>query len=296
MKAKEIGLLVLIILVGVGFHYLQDLSLWIDDWEIGFPLSGHPFLFEDQSTLDPAEILEINNSHGSIQIEGSNTEKFSLVLEKKVWEKSQERAGKLAEEIKLITNRQGQQLILTTNRQDFKKKNFATNFRLIVPETTRIKVKNSFGLVRISKVKEVEVSNAHGQVEVFEISGQIQVTNSFAPISATDIAGACEVQTRHSSVTLSRIAGPVKLDCAHERVELFDLKSSLNLSSTHSPIQAARITGPSEITGSYERISVSESGPATIKAHHSPVEIDTLSGNLEIETSYEQIKLSRIDG
>lgn len=296
MKTKEILLLILIILIGVGFHYLSDLKIKIDEWDLDFPFRGESYQFEEHSIEAPADILEIINSHGSIQIEGSETGEIEIIFEKKVWRKNEQEAREIADRIKLLSTRDNQKLVLTTNRDSFRKKNFATSFRVRVPADTRIAIKNSYGLVRLARVKEVDLENRHGRVEIIEISGAVRVKNSYEKVSIMDVSGDCHLETRHSSARLSRIEGPVQLDCAHENLELFDLNNNLKIQSRHTRIKALRVAGPLEISGSYELISLNEIGSAVVRGHHSPLEIDGVRGNLDLETSYERVRISNLEG
>ncbi len=296
MKAKEVLLLIFIVVVGVGLHYLDELRLTIDDWEVDFPFRGESYLFEEVRTEAPAYTLEIINSHGSLQVEGGQVQEIEITFEKRVWRKTEQEAREIADQIKLLSTRDAQRLLLTTNRDTFRKKNFSTGFRVRVPSNTRIVVRNSYGLVRIAGVKEVELENRQGRVDIVEVSGPVRVSNSHDKVSIMDVEGECRLETKHSSALLSRIAGPVLIDCAYENLELFDLKSTLDLKSRHTRIKAVRIAGPSKISGSYELISLSETGPANIIGHHSPVEVDTARGRLEIETSYERIRLADLEG
>ncbi|MCX8160908.1 MAG: DUF4097 domain-containing protein [Candidatus Saccharicenans sp.] len=296
MKVKEVLLLIFIVVVGVGLHYLDDLKLTIDDWEVGFPFRGQAYQFEEARTESPVDSLEIINSHGSVQIEGVETQEIEIVLEKRVWRKTEEEARQVADQIKLLSTRNGQRLLLTTNRDTFSKKNFTTSFRVRVPAKTGIVVRNSFGLVRIAGVREVELENQHGRVDIVEISGPVRVINSYEKVSIMDVDGECRLETKHSSALLSRIAGPVQVSCAYQSLELFDLKNNLSLESRHTSIKAVRITGASKISGSYELISLSQTGPVVVRGHHSPVEIDTARGQVEIETNYEPIRLADLEG
>lgn len=296
MKAKEVLLLIFIVVVGVGLHYLDNLRLTIDDWGVNFPFRGESYLFEEVRTEAPVGTLEIVNSHGSLQIEGVETQAIEIVFEKRVWRKTEPEAREIADQIKLLSTRDAQRLLLTTNRDTFRKKNFSTSFRVRVPSDTRIVIRNSYGLVRIAGVKEVELENRQGRVDIVEVSGPVRVNNSHEKVSIMDVDGECRLETKHSSALLSRIAGPVLIDCAYENLELFDLKNTLDLKSRHTRIKAVRIAGPSKISGSYELISLSETGPAIISGHHSPVEVDTARGRLEIETSYERIRLADLEG
>jgi len=296
MKAKEVLLLILIIVAGVSLYYLEDLRVKIDNWDLEFPFSGNSYLFEEHLIEPPAEILEINNSHGNIEIEGTDTPEIAITFEKKVWRQNEQLARETANELKLLSTRERNRLILTTNRDTFRKKNFSTSFRIKVPREIRVMVQNSFGTVKISKVKAAELNNKQGKVEIMEIAGPLQATNSYEKLSVLDVQGNCQIETKHSSALLSRIEGEVRINCAYENLELFDLKSSLHLNSRHTRIKAIKIAGPSEIYGTYEQIILSESGPAIIKGQHSPLEIDTVKGPLEVETTYEKIRLERIEG
>ncbi|MGQ9801142.1 MAG: DUF4097 family beta strand repeat-containing protein [Candidatus Saccharicenans sp.] len=296
MRAKEVLLLILIVVLGVGLHYLDDLKLKIDDWDLEFPFRGESYLYEEQLTEAPAEILEINNSQGSIQVEGSQRPDIAIIFEKRVWRKSEAEAREVADQIKLLTTRDGNRLVLTTNRNTFRRKNFSSSFKLLVPAETRIKIRNSHGLVRVAGTSQVDLENSHGRVDIIEISGSARVSNSYEKVSIMDVAGECHLETKHSSALLSRIEGPVTIDCAHQKLELFDLKNSLIIQSRHTLIKAVRIAGPTEITGSYELISLNEIGPAVVRGHHSPIEIDEARGDLNLETSYERIKLADIQG
>lgn len=296
MRAKEILLLILIVALGIGLHYLDDLKIKIDDQDLQFPFRGESYRYEERLVEAPAEILEINNSLGSLQIEGSQRPDLAITLEKRVWRKSEPEARKLAEQIRLLASREGNKLILTTNRNIFRRKNFTTGFKLQVPNGTRVKIKNSHGLVRVARINQVEVENSHGRVDIIEISGPVRVSNSYENVSIIDVAGECFLETRHSSALLSRVAGPVTIDCAHQKLELFDLKNALKIQSRHTVIKAIRIAGPAEIDGSYELISLNEIGPAVVRSHHSPIEIEVARGDVNLETSYERIKLADIRG
>ena len=300
MKAKEVIILLLIILAGVGLHYLEDWDstlkdTWLDD-SFAFKLGNRSYEFEENQNLEPADILEVINSHGQVQIEGGDYQDISLTLKKTIREKSEKQAAQLATELKLQTKRDGPKLILSTNRNDFRRKAFSVDFMLKVPASTVITVSNSFGPARISGVKQVEVHNDHGQVDLLDIRGGVKASNSFEKLSCLDIEGACQIATSHSPVSLVRIGGPVSLKASFEEIEFIDLKDSLKVTARHSPVKALRVAGPIELENSYEPVYISDSGPTVIRGHHSEVEIDNLNGQVEIVSSYEPISLKRING
>jgi hypothetical protein len=296
MKVKEVIWLILIILGGVGIYYLQNFQLQIDDWEI-IPFSkGKVYQFEENLSLEPSSTIEILNSHGQVEIEGSERNNIDVKLEKKIWRQNEESARTVAEQLKILTSKNGERLIISTNRDRLRKRNFSTDFKIYVPQNLKIKITNSHGAVRISRVREADVSNYHGRVEINEVTGSVRAVNSYEPLAIMDIGGESQIETNYSTLLLSRLSGPITVNCAHEEVRLFELHAPLHFFSKHSRIKAVGLAGPSEISGTYEPISIAESGSLRIEGHHSPIEIDNLKGKLEIETSYEHIRLSRIEG
>lgn len=296
MKAKEVILLIFIILLGVGFHYLQDFRISVDSWSFGH-LKGQPYTFEENLILSPSKTLEILNDHGQVEVQGAEVNEISITLEKRVWARNAEEARNIAGKLQILTTESEDNRVISSNRNTFRKKSFETGFRLTVPYKTAVRIKNSHGPVRVLRVQEAEVTNKHDKVDIFEISGPVKVVNAFDDVSITDISGSCQVEASHASLLLSRVTGPVQVDCAHEEIELFDLRNSLNLESRHSKINAVKIAGPADISGSYEPISLTEStGAISIKGHHSPITVDNLKGTLKIENIYEPVKISNIEG
>ncbi len=151
MKAKEIFLLIFIILIGMSLTQVYKGDFHLDwGWGDGLLFGYEKFVFEDTEEIEsplPGE-LRIRNSHGSVEIFGSDEENITISFEKRIWRKDETTAQEIAEQLKMFTELEDQALNISTNRQEFRRKNIETHFFIRVPKGMNVTVINSYGLVR----------------------------------------------------------------------------------------------------------------------------------------------------
>jgi len=263
MKAKEIFLLIFIILVGVSITqvYKGDFDL---DWGWGDSiLFGYEkFVFEETEEIEsplPGE-LRIRNSHGSIEIFGSDEENITISFEKRIWRKDEVEAREVAEQLKMIIDKGEQTLNLSTNRQEFRRKKIETHFVISVPEGMNVTVVNSYGLVRTERVGHTDITNRYGEVY------------------ASDIRGTLVVSNRHGSLTME------------------DITNDVLIRTPYSKIYGWNISGALDIENSYEKIELTDVGPVKIVANQSLIDIDGANGNINISNRYNKVRLKNING
>ena len=87
MKAKEIILLILIIVVGILFHqiYTGEIDVYFD-FDDDAMLFSNEFDFEDYQEFEPPfpSLIQVVNSHGNIDILRTDEEKMTVTLRKKI--------------------------------------------------------------------------------------------------------------------------------------------------------------------------------------------------------------------
>ncbi|MEE9389651.1 MAG: hypothetical protein V3U91_00250, partial [Candidatus Aminicenantaceae bacterium] len=136
MRAKEILVLILIIGAGIIFYHAQTGKLHIDwDIEDHIYFSLEEYISEESQEIQPPfpALLEIDNSRGDIEIHGAEEEKITIRFQKVIWRKNEEKAKEVSEKLKMIVNRDADKLTFSTNRDEFRRKNFETNFRISLP-------------------------------------------------------------------------------------------------------------------------------------------------------------------
>ncbi len=299
MKFREILLLGLLLVAGLVIYQVQtghwDLQfLWDEDF-IGL---GREFTYEVTEDFDtplPSSI-EIVNSHGWVVIEGTDRESAQLTFRKRVRRKDEAAAREIADRIRYFVERSEERLSFSTNREEFRKRNFETGFILTVPRGTSVTVNNSYGEVRLSDVREATVDNRHGSVALARIEDFASVDNSYEDVDVEYVGGGCRIITKHSEVKTFSIAGGLIIENRYGRIRIEDAGQSVEIRAEHTEIRGRRIPGTVDIETSYENITLGEVGETRIRARHSSVDADDVRGDLDVQTTHERVKATNVRG
>ncbi len=299
MKVKEILLLIFIIIAGVVFYYAQTGKFHIE-WNLGdyFFFGGEEFTFEESQVIDPPlpPLFKISNAHGIVEIQGTEESQMTISFQKKIWRKNEEEAKKVSRELQMKIQKNDLQIWLTTNREEFRRRNFETNFKITLPRNMDIEVQNSYGLVSVSKVRSASVNNRHGKIIASDIDGKLTLQNSYEDVEIGNVSADCNIESRHSDIMANGIKGKATIIHKYGKIHLEDVSNGVMIDGSHSEIFGQRISGSSEAKSSYEKISLIDVGPTKIDGHHCDLEIDGAKEYLEIIDSYGTIKLSNIEG
>ena len=299
MKAKEIFLLIFIILVGVFITQVHTGKLDLDfGWEDSMLFGYDEFVFEETEEIESslAEELHIRNSHGSIEIFGTDEDKITISFKKKIWRKEEAEAQDIANQLKMNIDNNGLTLNISTNRQEFRKKRIDTDFFIAVPERMNVTVVNSYGLVRTEKVANTEITNHYGEVFVSDIRGELKVSNSYDDIEIEQVESNCKIEASHSSVTISHIQGTIEIQNRHGRLVMEDITNDILVRTPYSKIYGWDISGALDIENSYEKIELTNVGPVKIVANQSLIDIDGADGDINIINRYDKVRLKNIKG
>jgi DUF4097 and DUF4098 domain-containing protein YvlB len=298
MKAKEVLLLVLIVVVGVFLYQARTGGIWIDgDWEGPFG-AGRAFDFEESTTLEgliPARI-EIRNTHGNVEVRGSDQETVTLTLLKHVRRRSEAEARDVANALKPVITRDAGVLKIATNRDAFPKKSFETSFRLVVPTGTDVDVVNSYGTVTASGIRRGAIDNPHGRVDAADVAEDLSVTNSYEDVAVSRVGASCRVSSRHADVRVREARSYVRIDHRYGEVEVSDAAASVTIAGEHTEASLLRVKGAVDVRTTYEGVSLTDVGPATVLGHHTSVAADGVGGALKVVTTYENVRVSGVRG
>lgn len=299
MRTREVIFLILIIAGGITFFYVQTGKIHLSfDWGEGIFYDFEEFVYEESQEIPPPypPELQINNSHGDIEIQGTKEEKITISFIKKIWRKNEEDAKEVADQLQMAVNKDDRLIKITTNRDEFRRKNFETNFRISIPESMDIKVKNSYGLVRCMNVGKADIRNRHGKVVASGIKGDLILENSYEDIEVENVQSNCLIDSTHSDLNVDDVKGNVRIRHEYGKANLEDISQEVSIEGTHNEVYGQRLAGRVEIENSYEKIMLIEVGPTKIIGHYSPIEADGVRESLEIIDRYSHVKLSDIQG
>ena len=159
--------------------------------------------------------LRVVNTHGEVTVEGAETDRITLTLEKTIRRRDEPEARAVADRLHAAVTKDGQAVVITANRDDFRRRNFDTNFRLTVPAGLAVEVLNGHGTVKVAGVAAAAVVNRHGQVDASDIGGALTVENSYEDVIVDGVKGACDIKNSHAEVLVRRVDGGLTLDHAY---------------------------------------------------------------------------------
>src|SRR4030066_867383 len=282
MKAKEIVLLIFIIAPGVFFFHVQAGKIDIV-WDDFIAWDVNEYTYQETQVIEPPlpASLKVLNSHGQVEVLGSETDRITFTFEKRIWRRDEEKAREVADQLHPVGNKGDAAVTITTNRSDFKRRNFETNFRITVPSGMPVEVTNSYGLVRADQVGETMIDNRHGEVSVTNIRGGAVIENSYEDVEVSGLESNCTIRSRHSDISVKAVPGEVNIENSYGLVDLRGDSQKATITAPHTEIWVEDVSGPLEVRNSYEKITLRNVGPSRLDGRHSSIEVDGLAGNLE---------------
>ncbi len=297
MKAKEIILLILIIVVGVTFYHAHTGKIYIDiDDHIFF--DHEKFVYEEFQELEPPfpPQLQVTNAHGDIEIQGTDEGKITVSFEKVIWRRNEEQAKEVADELKMIIDKDAHQLAISTNRSKFRKRNFRTNFIISIPAGIDIDVNNSYGEVKTVKVGNTNIKNRHGKIIASDIAGELLIENSYKDIEVENVQSDCQIEGKHADVFVNGVKGKTQIDHRYGKVRLENISQDVKIQGSHSGVYGENLMRSVEVTTSYKRIALFNVGPTKIRARHSPVDVEGAREYVDIEDNYSKVNVNNLQG
>ena len=299
MKFKEFLLLILIIAAGVFFYHAQTGKLDLD-WEFhGDIFFGYDeFIFEESRVIDPPypAHLQLTNGHGDVEIQGADVENITIAFQKIIWRRTEEQANEVNEKLRLTIDQNEQSLAVGTNRSEFGKKRFETNFKILVPEGMAIEVKNSYGLVKVAKAGNTRIDNRHGEVDVSFIEGELVITNKYEDVDVSTVSSDCQVENRQADISIHDVGGKVKIGHSYGRIELENIAQDVEIDGSNSEVWGENLEGRVEVITSYKKVILHNVGPTKITGKQSRIEVDGVKDSLDIFHRYGEVKLSNLQG
>jgi len=299
MKAREVVLVIVLIIVGLAIYGAREARFefnWGDgDFRFGL---YEEFDFEEIQTIAPPlpAAFRIDNSHGFVEIQGTDEDRVTFTFQKRIWRKNKKTAEDVSRKLKAVVAREAGRIVLSTNRADFRKTNFETSFKVRIPRRTAVDIDNSHGDVFVSFAGETSVTNNHGKVVASDISGGLTVKNDHGAVEVERVEAGCRLETTHDALTASGIKGDAAIANSHGRVRLTDITGKIELNTPYCRVDGQKLPGLLSIENSHENISLTQIGPVRIVARHSPVEIEDAQGDVDIQDSYALVKLDEIRG
>jgi hypothetical protein len=297
MKAKEIVLLIFIIAVGVFAYHVQSGKIDVT-WDEIFDFDLNEYTYEETQVVEPPlpTTLRVLNAHGQVEVQGAETDRITFTFTERIRRNNEERAREVADKLHSVITRDDSSVILTTNRSEFRRRNFSTDFRITVPSGMAVEVTNSYGPVRADQMGETTIDNRHGKVTATNIQAGTVVENSFEDVDVSGIQANCTIRSQHSDIKARSIEGETNIENSYGLIDIRATKQTVTITGPHCEILGEDLPGPVKVRNTYEKITLRNVGPVSIDGYHSSLEASNVGGDLEIIDTYAAVRLASVRG
>ena len=170
----------------------------------------------------------------------------------------------MADKLHSVITRDDSSVILTTNRSEFRRRNFSTDFRITVPSGMAVEVTNSYGPVRADQMGETTIDNRHGKVTATNIQAGTVVENSFEDVDVSGIQANCTIRSQHSDIKARSIEGETNIENSYGLIDIRATKQTVTITGPHCEILGEDLPGPVKVRNTYEKITLRNVGPVSI--------------------------------
>jgi len=299
MKAREIILLILIVAAGVFLYHAYTGKIDVDIyWDEELFFFFEPYEFEETHEIEPPFPAEINviNRNGEVEIRGTDENRISIILKKKIWRRDEEDAREVANALKMVTERNEMKILFRINREELRRRRFNTYFTVYVPEGIDIKVKNTYGQVKVSNTGNTDIDNPNGKTIVTDVTGTLILKNKYEDVEITNVESDCFVDSHNSDVYINNVGGNTEVIHRYGRVELEDVANNVVVDGSNSEISCKKVGGSVNAKSSYAEVFLRDVGPATVRCSNCDIEIENVREYCDVTDKYGRVEVINLQG
>ncbi len=273
-----------------------------DDYSLA-DFAGRKFSWSSEGVFSAANIeeLEIVNIYGDVKVEPGNTEEIEVDLTKEIRATDEEEARELAELVKITFAKEGNRLLIGTNRREvgLKKARFTTHLSVAAPKNVRLQVRNGYGNVRVARFENsCNISNSYGDIDVEAITGDVTTENKYRPTRLRGIQGNVKVTSSRGRVEIEGISANAEVSTDYQTISAKDIGGTLVARNRFGEIRVFSVLGEVQIGGPGSEVRVNDIGQrVTISNSHEPIAVEDLRAGLELKTSFSnRVRIKRVSG
>ena len=321
MRRRDFFLLVLILLVGAGFHLGRKIrqgqipsGIRVDGLEfLQEPL--YTFLENGEAPLPEGSPVEIDAVRGDVEVLAWDEPKVPVEVRKHLRASSEKEAAKTARTLRLRLDPAGEGLKVQVVPDPAAERpaGLQTDFTVTVPRKARLRITTGEGGVEAHGLGgDVVISASKGDVDAGDIGGACEVTNRNGAVTVASVAGSLKIVNESDSVTVTGAGANVEIDAPHGTVSVGDVRGDVRIRDDHGEVEVEGAGGSVEVEGRNSTVTLEKvagavkaaveadplevrdaGGPVTIQAEATSVLLTDVRGRIEVTGSHTDVTLVR---
>ncbi len=297
--AGSVLLLILVIIIGLGAHYSNDVNwggvrdqIQIDD-DLG-GMFGNAFTYDDtlEQSFPANGSLRIVSDRGAITVQPSDSDNIKVVVHKKLYANNQSDADKYNQGSKPVITVNGAAVLLNANTNGAGDHGVTTDMDVYVPRKGTLDIASRRGDLNITERNgDVKISGQHGDVTLNDIEGPVKINLEKGSVRLSKVVGDVDIDGRIDDANIDDITGSVRLSGDYfDDIHMSKITKNVTFKSSHSDLTLASVPGDLEISGDSLRGS-DVTGPSRLVLRSKEVHLEDVSGDLELESSNGDIEV-----
>jgi len=289
--------------------------------------------FSEVFPAGDATSVQIEHSHGNVEVQGWDEPELKLDGEKIVRATTKELAKEYANQMKVEIMREGDRIYVKTIRPELsppplsppytggmkgggKIEQMTINYVLMVPHQVDVGLQNAHGNVKVSSLqseldvdsrhgnlnvenvgKNLSIKHEHGNIEVAQIGGSATINKMHGQLKLAQVVGNLILEQQHGNADINNIGGTAEVNHQHGNLELISGGNDLRLQHRHGNVVLETIGGFVEANKEHGSLRVNDvQANLTIKSRHSNIDASDIRGNAHIEDAHGGIKIEGVGG
>jgi len=156
---------------------------------------------------------------------------------------------------------------------------------LRVADPVAVELENRHGDAFVRSVGDVHARCSHGDLELDELDGTIDVDHIHGNVSARGFAHG-RVDLSHGHVVVTDARGPVEVRGSHGNAELTAVAGDVDAERNHGDVRVTRASGPVRARGSHVDWWIDGAAGLDVSSSHTDVVARAVSGSVQLRGSH----------
>jgi len=289
----EVALLIFIIFLGSAITTAANISPDIGNiFAIGdldlWDITGNNFAYDEhqEAAVPSGSSIEIFNLYGQVDVRPSDSDRVILDVKKTVRAANKDEADRLEKDFTFSISNEGSKYRIASNRdysvgfnrpfsQGFQRQRYKSSMTIQVPRRSTLRLENRNGRVSIQDVTgNHDVVNRFGQVDIRNITGQLEIENRNGSITVQDVSEWVKINNRFSSTSVKNVGGNLDITARNGSVDVSGVKGNATISNSFAPITVENVQGD-----------------LTINGRNNSLDVQRVDGDLRAESSFQNVTI-----